>query len=75
MSNLGEQQLMFEGEQLDPCSKGCSFYKALFLWAKGVNDISFIFALLRGSIFGIIPAVAGTPDGLAGVGSKSVMST
>ena len=40
---------MFEKEQLTSGSKGCSFYKALFLLAKGVNDISFIFTLSRGN--------------------------
>ena len=59
---------MFEGEQLAPGSKGCSFYKALFLLAKGAKDISFIFTLLRGSMINI-------PDGLAGVDSKSVKFT
>ena len=44
MSNQGEQ-LMFEGEQLTPGSKGYSFYKALFLLAKRANDISFLFTL------------------------------
>ena len=58
---------MFKGEQLAPGSKGCSFYKALFLLAKEANDISFIFTLLRGSMTGIL-------DGLTGVGSKSAMS-
>ena len=45
---------MFEGDQLDPSSKGCSFYKALFLLGKGANEISFIFTLSRGSIAGVL---------------------
>ena len=44
VSNQGEQ-LIFEGEQLTPGSKGYSFYKALFLLAKRANDISFLFTL------------------------------
>ena len=58
---------MFEGEQFAPGSKGCNF-KALFLLAKEANDISFIFNILKRSMTGIT-------DGLAGVGSKSAMST
>ena len=49
MSNQGEQ-LMVEGEQLAPASKGCSFHKSLFPLGKGANEISFIFTLSRGSI-------------------------
>ena len=74
VSNLREQ-LMFEGKQLNRCSKGCSFYESLSLSTKGASDISFIFTLSRGSIAGIIPVIAGIPDSLAGVDSKVVMST
>ena len=54
---------MLAGEQHASDSKGFSFYKVLFLLAKGANDISFFLSHLRGGMTGI-------PHGLAGVGSK-----